>query len=303
MKIECPNCKLTGQTSDLNIPAEGRYMDCPRCKTNFFVQKEKTANWAETMTDCPGCGYSSFSAERFDICPQCGLVAKDHLAKQAHRPTPARKADVPAEEPAQIDTEHMRQELERLEREEMNKRRQRAESTSAPLLREEPLPEAKAVSAQVRYFGLGVVIIALFILAYGCWGLYGYVIMTPAEAVTSPYEDPPTSFRLYLTHGLSPILMVMLSLYSLVAASQFLKMRSWARKGVEAAAWLGVLFIVGRELASLVVSVRRASSDAAFTYYLVEIAGFVLMTSLWAAPLLVAIWYVRKDVFMEEFGE
>jgi hypothetical protein len=303
MKIECPNCKLTGQTSDLNIPPEGRYMDCPRCKTNFFVQKEKTANWAETMTDCPECGYSSYSAERFDICPQCGLVAKDYHEKQAHQPTPARKMDVPAEEPVSIDTERMRQELERLEREEMKKRQQRMESTAAPLLREEPLTEAKAVPAQVRFFGWGVVLLALVILAYGFWGLYGYVKITPAEAVTSQFEDPPTPFSLYLTHGLAPILMVMLGFYSLVAGSQFLRLHSWARKGVEAAAWLGVTFIVGRELASLVVSVRRASSDAAMTYYLVEIAGFVLMTTLWAAPLIAAIWYVRKDVFKEEFGE
>jgi hypothetical protein len=302
MKIECPNCKLTGQVSDLNIPPEGRFMDCPRCKANFLVQKEKTANWAETMTDCPECGYSSYSAERFDICPQCGLVAKDHLAKQAHKPAPARKADAPAEEQALIDTEHMRQELERLEREEMKKRQQRAESAAAPLLRDEPLPEGKAAPAQVRYLGWGVILLALVILAYGCWGVYDYVKITPAEAVTSQYEDPPTAFGLYLTHGLSPILMVMLAAYSLVAGSQFLQMRSWARKGVEAAAWLGVVFIVGRELASFVVSIRRASSDAEITYYLVEIAGFVLMTILWAVPLLALIWFVRRDVITDEFG-
>ena len=104
MKIECPHCRLTGQVSDASVPAEGRHMECPRCKKAFFVEKSVTASWADTLTDCPHCGYSNFSGERFDICPTCGLVAKDYSEQRNQqgggRPAP-RKAERPADLPGE----------------------------------------------------------------------------------------------------------------------------------------------------------------------------------------------------------
>jgi predicted Zn finger-like uncharacterized protein len=302
MKIECPNCKLTGQVSDANIPPEGRGMECPRCKTDFFIQKSPTANWADTVTDCPQCGYSTFSAERFDICPKCGLVVKDYKEKRGKQPGSG-KGDIPAAEPVKVDRERMRQDLERLEREEQRKRQQRLESAGIPLPPPETVPDAVEAPAAVKYLGWAFILLSLVVLAYGGKGVYDYVKITPAQAVTSPYEDPPSSFRLYLTHGLSPIVMVSLGFYFMVAGSQFLTMRPWARKGVEAASWLGIIFIVVRELVSLFVSVSRASGDATIGYYLVELAGFILMATFWSSPLLAAIWCLRKDFIKDAFGE
>ncbi len=56
MKIICPDCGLSGQVSDANIPDEGRNMVCPRCKSMFPVQRTAPANWADSLTDCPECG-------------------------------------------------------------------------------------------------------------------------------------------------------------------------------------------------------------------------------------------------------
>jgi predicted Zn finger-like uncharacterized protein len=302
MKIECPNCKLTGQVSDANIPPEGRGMECPRCKTSFFVEKIAPANWADTFTDCPECGYSTFTADRFDICPTCGLVVKEYRERK-NRQAPGRPANSHGEEPAVMDRERMRQELERLEREDQKRRQQRAESVAAPLLREESVPENIEVPAAVKYLGWGFVFVALGLLAYGGKGVYDYLQMTPAQAVTTRYEDPPTAFGLYLSHGLAPILMVIIGIYFMVAGSQFLRMRPWARKAMEAASWLGIVFFTGRELASLVAAFRRASTDASILYYLVEFAGFILMTACWSAPLVAAIWYLRRDLFRDLFED
>ncbi|TLN00954.1 hypothetical protein FDZ73_17725, partial [bacterium] len=32
MKIECPSCHLTGNINSVDVPAEGRNFECPRCK-------------------------------------------------------------------------------------------------------------------------------------------------------------------------------------------------------------------------------------------------------------------------------
>src|SRR6266567_4649118 len=215
MKIECPHCRLTGQVSDASVPAEGRHMECPRCKKAFFVEKSVTASWADTLTDCPHCGYSNFSGERFDICPTCGLVA----------------------------------------------------------------------------------------LVWGIIGFCGYWKLTPAQAVVSEFEEPPGPVALYLTRGLLPTLQVLLGLYAAAAGSQFLQLRPWARKGVEVAAWGGIAFAVGCEVADLTAWIRRSSGSASFSYYLVGVADTLLMAAIWSAPLVVTILYLRGDTIGEAFEE
>jgi ribosomal protein L37E len=304
MKIECPSCKLTGQTSDLNIPPEGRYMDCPRCKANFFVQKKAAANWADTMTDCPRCGYSSFSAERFDICPQCGLDAKNYNEQQRKQPPP-HKADLPNEEPAMVDRESIRRELERLERKEAEKRQQRAESASAPVLPshlDEPVPTATLAPPPVRYLGWAFMAAAVAVLAYGLKGWYGYFTLVPAR-VASRYEDVPGPFKLFIYYGLQPLLRILLGLFVGAAAYLFLKMRPGARRLLEAASWSGVAFVVISEAFNMFGWIRRSSDSASLTYYLVGLSDSMLMAALWSAPLLAAIWYLRSDQIRDEFPE
>ena len=303
MKIECPHCKLTGQTSDLNIPSEGRYMDCPRCKTSFFIKKTPVANWADTLTDCPECGYASFSAERFDICPTCGLVAKEYNARKKQQPPPARKSDLPAGQPAAIDKESMRQELERLEREEQKRRQHRMENMAVPAHAEESAPEVLSVPAPVKYLGWGFVAAGVLALVYGLIGWSGYWSMNPERAVTSSYEDPPSSAMLFLTQGLPPMLLIIIGLFAMVAANGFLKMQRSARKRMEIAAWCGVVCIIVSEALNLFTWFNRSSSDAAVVYYLVGISNSILMAALWSSPLLAAVWYLRRDVIVDEFEE
>jgi predicted Zn finger-like uncharacterized protein len=307
MKIECPHCRLAGQVSDASVPAEGRHMECPRCKTSFFVEKIVTASWADTLTDCPQCGYSNFSGERFDICPSCGLVAKDHAAQRSRqgggRPV-AGKAERPAGKPeAAVDSERLRQDLERLQRAEEQKHR--LADVDAPVLPpgEPPVPEVLAVPAPVRYLGWAFVGAGLLALAWGFIGFAGYWKLTPAQAVASEYDEPPGRGMLYLTHGLLPTLQMLLGLCAAAAGSQFLKLRPWARKGAEAAVWGGIAYAAGCEVANLVAWVRRSSSSPSFAYYLAGVADALLMTAIWCAPLVVTILYLRGDTISEAFEE
>jgi len=304
MKIECPNCKLSGQVSDINIPPEGRHMDCPRCKTNFFIQKKGGASWADTLNECPQCGYSTYSAERFDICPQCGLDAKAWNQQQRKQPPP-RNAGLPAEAPVAVDRETMRQELERLERKEAEKRRQRAESAAAPVLPsqlEEAVPTATIAPPPVRYLGWGFAAAAVVVVAFGFKGWAGYATLDPAQ-VAGRYEDPPGALALFASHGLQPLVQMLLGLFVLTAAYRFLQMRPGARRLLEGAAWCGVAFVVVSEAFNMFGWIRRSSGDASLMYYLVGLSDAMLMAALWSAPLLAAIWYLRKDVIRDEFPE
>ena len=297
MKIECPDCKLTGEVSDVNIPAEGRNMECPRCKGTFYVKKTAPSSWTDTLTDCPECGFSTFSGERFDICPQCGLVAKDAKAKPRQRPRPG-----VAKEPASLDPEAMRQELERLERVEMKKQRRLSGSDALLLPEEQQVPESVTVPAPVQYVGWGVVLAGLIVLVWGAKDFYEYRQYLAALAASEP-EVASSGFVLYLQHGLLPSLQVLLGVYSVAAGHHFTMLRSWARKGVEGAVWGGIACVVVVEISGLIAWFRRSSDSASFLYYLVGIGDTLLMSALWLAPLGVLVLFLRGELICDAFDD
>ena len=185
----------------------------------------------------------------------------------------------------------MRLGLESPEREEEKKRQQYAAGETLPQ-EEEPVPLAPVVP--VQDLGWGSVLAGLVVLAFGLKGLYDYgQIHPPADVL--PEIEPPGPFRLYLTHGLLPTLQALLGMYTVMAGSQFLKMRPGAGKGLEAAAWSGIAFAVASGLVELIAAIRMASSSPSFWYYLVHFIWFLLMTTLWTVPLLAAVWFLRRD--------
>jgi hypothetical protein len=73
---------MTGKVNELELPPEGRYLDCPRCKNSFHVAKPPDAvRNKRLMNSCPSCRYSTFTDEMFAICPKCGLTADDYQEK------------------------------------------------------------------------------------------------------------------------------------------------------------------------------------------------------------------------------
>ena len=299
MRIDCPNCKLSGQISDIKIAPEGQYIDCPRCKSSFFVQKSAASSTAETLSDCPECGYSTFTDDRFDICPQCGLVAGTH--NKLYKKPEKRQKEVPADnEPVTVDKERVRQDLERLRREEENKRNQFAGQEL--LLPPIELPtEALIVPDPLRYLSWAIMAIGVLVLLSGGKGFIEYWNFTPAETVTLLPEERPGSMKLFFVHGLLPTLRLLLGAYIAAAGSQFLKMRTWAKKAVELAVWSGIMYVIVGEAYELAGWIHRSSGSGSFLYYFLGVIDTLLMISLWSAPLLAAIWYMRRGSFDEVF--
>jgi predicted Zn finger-like uncharacterized protein len=305
MKVECPNCGLTGQVSDVNIPPEGRNMECPRCKAMFFVEKSAPNNWADTLTDCPRCGYATYSGDRFDICPGCGLVVRDYNAQRKERGAvrTAPKQASPSAGQAALDGERIRQDLERLRQEEEKKQRMHAAGEAVPLPDEQPVPESVHVPAPVRYLGWAFVSVGFLMAVWGGKEFNDYLTLPPPPAASPDFVEPPGAVRLFVEHGFLPTLRMLLGGYTVVAGSQFLKLRSWARKGTEAAVWGGVVYVFGWQLIKLVEWLRISSDSASFLYYFAGIADALLMTVVWSVPLLAAVWYIRGDDIGEAFEE
>jgi predicted Zn finger-like uncharacterized protein len=82
MKITCPECGDSGNLPDHEIPEEGRFLNCPKCKHGFDVKKPK-ATVNEYLVDvCPACSYSTFGDESFGTCPKCGVFIKSFIDRQ-----------------------------------------------------------------------------------------------------------------------------------------------------------------------------------------------------------------------------
>jgi len=82
MEIECPSCHLVGKINELELPPDGRRLNCPRCKNSFHVAKPPVAAGNKRlMNNCPSCQYSTFTDEMFAVCPKCGLTADNYHEK------------------------------------------------------------------------------------------------------------------------------------------------------------------------------------------------------------------------------
>ncbi len=158
MKIECPHCHLTGEVSDLEVPVEGRHMDCPRCNTSFTV-KRQTKSWSpDAMNTCPSCSFSTFSEETFDVCPQCGLIGKEY-------------------------NDRLRK---RREEEQLKRDAARLHQKFAPVIPPPPpsgggaepaaIDARPAIPQPVQLVGYAVLAVAALLLLYGLWGVMAHSV-------------------------------------------------------------------------------------------------------------------------------
>lgn len=186
----------------------------------------------------------------------------------------------------------MRVALESPERDKKKRHRQHASVETKPEA-EKSAPPSWVVPIPLQDLGKVSVLIGTVVLAFGVRGLSLYGEVDPAADALTRIVEPPGPFRLYLTHGLLPTLQALLGAYTAMVGSQLLKMRPWAIKGLEAAAWGGIVVAVLSELAELIAAISRAVSPS-FSYYLAYFISFILWTALWAVPLSAVVWYLRR---------
>ena len=41
MKVQCPNCRATGQIAESKVPERGAYTRCPKCQVRLFIGADR----------------------------------------------------------------------------------------------------------------------------------------------------------------------------------------------------------------------------------------------------------------------
>ena len=281
MKIECPSCHLSGNVDELALPAEGRYIDCPRCKSGFHVAKPaKDPGSSYLMNACPACQYSTFSEEMFAVCPKCGMTGKVFQEKR-------RK---------QEELDRQRRDQETLHQSFRNPDM----VTSAP---GESPAESMVASKPIRITGWICIAVGLALLSYGIVGLVGYYDKDWQTLLSESLLEPLSKTNVFFRFGFLPWLTTLYSVSFIVVASQFLVMRSWACRGLIQCAWAGLGVGVINESAGFINWVRISSSTPSFSYYAVGALSSLVMVALWGAPFLVLLRFLQSDKIQEEYPE
>ena len=308
MRIECPDCKLSGTIDDSTVPATGLAMTCPRCKKPFTVERPVlTAGAAAAMLDsCPRCQYATFSEEKFSVCPKCGLVVADYHKEQlALRQQQKSRPEAPPAAPRNLPEPHEPTipVLTQAQRQQDEAARRKygldkvsgvseagEESAAARSVAETPLP--------VLIAGWGTIGVALLLIGFGVSGIMEYLAkVREAQVAIAAFEEAQSGAALFLQFLLFPVLAIIFSLGMLVAGSRFLAMKKWAIGAMYYGAWTGVSLLALMKIADMIFWFRRASAEAPIGYYAMGIFGEVMLMLLYSAPFIVLAEYLKSTLF------
>ncbi|MBT0665432.1 zinc-ribbon domain-containing protein [Geobacter pelophilus] len=278
MKIECPNCKLSGEVNDHEVPLDGRYIDCPRCKTGFQVKKPLAKGWnPNMMSACPACQYSTFTDEMFDVCPKCGLQGSVYHEKK-------RK---------QQEEEQGRRDMERL-----NASLRPDDFVKPPV--KEVDSDIVRVAPLVRYTAIGTLAVACLVAFYGLVGLLGYDGDALLQKINETALEPVSKNEVFLSHGLLPLVLTLFGGSMAMLSGMLLKNGKRAIKGLELGAWAGLAIGVVYEVVDYIAYIRRSSESPSIAYCLVGLVNSVFMLAVWVSVPLGLIWWLRSDRFRDE---
>ncbi len=295
MKIECPECKLSGNVDDAMVPATGITMNCPRCKARFVVERPQfgQAQAAAMMDSCPSCQYATSSEEKFAVCPKCGLVVAEYQQQlRAGRKGDAngRKSPPQAEQP--MTPEQQRRDEEARRKYGLDDGAGMGGNGTPAMAGAVQLPTALLVA------GWGTIVVALGVILYGGSGVVEYLgNLKAAQAAVQAGDEAPSVGALFLRFALFPLLLIVYGIAMAFLANRFLALKSWAVRSLEIGGWTGVGLGGAMELADIAGWVARSSAGASFGYYAVGLLGGLLMAVLWMFPPFVLVEYLRSEQF------
>ncbi|RII26700.1 MAG: hypothetical protein CXR31_09830 [Geobacter sp.] len=309
MKIQCPDCQLSGQISDANVPAEGMNMDCPRCKTSFYVKKEATANWKDTATECPVCQFSTFSEERFDICPTCGLVIKDYNEKKGKGgASPAKAASAKpsrqqeASDPAEV-SRRTAEDLRRLEEKNATRSYGGLDPGESLLTEQTEIPRGPLIPLPLQLIGGAFILLALIVIVYSWSEIRSYYANLAEVGNDELLAANFAALHSVWDEVVLPVIRILLSAVTVVVAVCFLRRLPRSRVWMEMCVWGGLVCVILDQLVSLLNWILRSSTDATIGYYSIGAMSMLVMLVLWGAPFLAAVWFLRGDLVGDLFDE
>jgi len=274
MKITCPKCGANGNLPDHEIPEEGRFLTCPKCKSGFDVKKPKATVNEYLVDACPACAYSTFGDERFGTCPKCGVVIKAFIDRQ-------------------------REEMTRAREQELLNRKFSRDVTPAPLPNvlsstpaAAPSPAAEGVAIgefienlhPVNLVGWGCALVAVVIFLIGFFGMFDYYGNDIQAKLTEQREEQVSAWYVFMHYGMVPWIMVLYGGSLLAVSSFFLKRQKQAR---QALAWLLWAVIAYVPVSMTVRFVRWWIAPIPHTWsgYFIEIFNILFVTALVGIPL------------------
>jgi predicted Zn finger-like uncharacterized protein len=278
MNVECPSCHLVGKINEVELPDEGRRLNCPRCKNSFHVAKPPPPSNRQLMSSCPSCQYSTFTEEMFAVCPKCGLTAEDAQAlfrKQREKEQDARD----------------QQALNRSFR----------NPDLVQKLPEEVLVEPVRAAREVTLTASLCMTLAGALLLYGGVGLFKYYSKDWQAVLSEPLLEPLTRFQVFMKLGFTPWLLALFGAYFSWSSYLFSRLRCDALKRMTEAAYGGIAVVAACQAAGFYEWVRLASGTPTLSYYGVGIMNFLLMTALLGAPFLVLLRYLDSSAIQREF--
>ena len=302
MKIECPSCHLTGNINTVDVPAEGRNFDCPRCKHSFFVTKPAPETEGKhLMAMCPICHYSTFTDEMFAVCPECGTNGSDYqkmlLKKSAARTTqPNSEPDRPKESAAALDQEQTQHEYELLTR----SRRNPDFDTDPPL---EALEVKPVLPLPIRITGWAAAAAGAIFLCYGLAGLMEYFGTDWQLPLSETFIEPTSKTVIFFKYGFFPWVRTLTGLAITLAASQFLALKPWAPKVLNRLCWGSIGLMLVQEAAEIVKRFLITSGSPSAIFYVDCLISYLIKVSLWSVPFFAIIWLLRQDKIVQEYPQ
>lgn len=233
MKITCPKCGANGNLPDHEIPEEGRFLSCPKCKHGFDVKKPKAANNEYLVDVCPACAYSTFGDERFGTCPKCGVVIKTFIDRQREEMARAREQEI------------------------LNRKFSRdisplpmpnGSSSSASL----PAPAAESRIAigefienlhPVNLVGWGCSLAAVVIFLMGFFGMFDYYGNDIQAKLTEQRDEQVSAWYVFLHYGMMPWIMVLYGGSLLAVSTLFLKRQKQALQALAWQLWAAIAYV------------------------------------------------------------
>ncbi len=260
MKITCPNCNIGGNIPEHEIPLEGRFLNCPRCKHGFTVFKPKADKNIYLVDTCPACNFSTFGDDQFSTCPKCGVVVKAYMERQKDEQVKIREHEL----------------LTR-----------KMSNSDVVATESESVSPAKAFTenlSPVNIVGYGSALVAITFIIFGFISILGYSTTAVKEQILAQRDIVVSSWYVFWHFGFLPWLYVIYGAALMVVAYYFIQQKSAALNALTIMVRILFVFIPIFLLFNFVSWIIQPVSHS-IGGYLIEILNLLLMFALFCTPL------------------
>lgn len=260
MKISCPNCNASGSIPEHEIPAEGRFLSCPRCKHGFTVTRPRAGGDDYLVDTCPVCAYSTFGEERFAACPKCGVIVKTAIERQREEQTRAREQEL------------------------LTRKFSRDEVALPPEDYTSPVTAFVDNLHPVTLIGWGCALAAIIILGMGVWQLLQYNPGEIREQLVAQRDEQVSMWYVFAHYGLLPWIKTLYGGVALASSLFFIQQKEIALKLLSWTLRAALVFVPVYQVTEFVNWVLEPIPHVLLGYF-VEIINILFVSALWGIPI------------------